>query len=662
MIQRLAQRTAGSPERFDRRLIAPMLLGSVLNPINSSIIAVSLVPIGAAFGAPPARTAWLVSALYLATAIGQPVVGRLVDLYGPRRLYLAGTGLTGAAGILGMVAPNLGVLIASRVVLGFGTCAGYPAAMSLVRSEATRTGQESPSGVLTALSVANQTVAVIGPTLGGLLIGLGGWRSTFAVNIPLSAACLVLGTLRLPRQAGEAAAKKTATRLDIAGMALFAAMLITLLLFLTTPRTGHLYLLAITALAGAGLVIRESRTATPFIDLRVLAGNPALLSTYGRCLLAYVVSYAFLFGFTQWLEDGRSLSASHAGLVLMPMFLAGIVVATVSGRRSGIRGKLVAGALGQVAACAMLLTLGSGTAVWLLVAVALVMGVPQGLNGLALQNSVYRQADPPRLASSAGLMRTFMYLGAIISAAANGAFLRDRADTSGLHHLAWFMLAVSVVLFAATLLDRSLHGLTLSTERKPMALSTLDPRTALVLIDLQKGIVAAPTAPYTGPEVVARAAKLANAFRAHGAPVVLVRVTTAPDGSDATPGRTEAPPRTGNRPPGWDTIVDDLAGHPGDITVTKRNWGAFYGTDLDLQLRRRGITQIVLGGVATSIGVESTARAAYEHGYHVTFATDAMADRDPESHRHSVERIFPRLGETGTTAEIIELLAKSRAA
>jgi MFS family permease len=472
MIQRRAQRTAGSPERFDRRLTAPMILGSVLNPINSSIIAVSLVPIGAAFGAPPARTAWLVSALYLATAIGQPVVGRLVDLYGPRRLYLAGTALTGVAGILGMVAPNLGVLIAARVVLGFGTCAGYPAAMSLIRSEATRTGQESPGGVLTALSVANQTVAVIGPTLGGLLIGLAGWRSTFGVNIPLSAACLVLGTLRLPRHAGEAAAKKTAAekteaRLDIAGMALFAAMLITLLLFLMTPRIGHLYLLALAASAAGGLVIREARTASPFIDLRVLAGNPALLATYGRCLLAYVVSYAFLYGFTQWLEDGRGLSASHAGLALMPMFLAGIVVATVSGRRSGIRGKLVAGALGQVIACAMLLTLGPGTAVWLLVAVALVMGVPQGLNGLALQNSVYRQADPPRLASSAGLMRTFMYLGAIISAAANGAFLRDRADTTGLRHLAWFMLAVSVVLLAATLLDRSLHHLTLSTETAP---------------------------------------------------------------------------------------------------------------------------------------------------------------------------------------------------
>jgi nicotinamidase-related amidase len=192
-----------------------------------------------------------------------------------------------------------------------------------------------------------------------------------------------------------------------------------------------------------------------------------------------------------------------------------------------------------------------------------------------------------------------------------------------------------------------------------MALTTLDPRTALVVIDLQNGVLAAPTTPHAVPEVVARAAELAEAFRAYGAPVVLVRVSAAADGSDAVPGRTDVPRRSGALPPGWDVIVDDLAGHPEDIIVTKRNWGAFHGTDLDLHLRRRGVTQIVLAGVATSIGVESTARAAHEHGYHVTLATDAMADRDLDAHRNSIERIFPRLGESGTTAEIIELLAKT---
>jgi nicotinamidase-related amidase len=191
-----------------------------------------------------------------------------------------------------------------------------------------------------------------------------------------------------------------------------------------------------------------------------------------------------------------------------------------------------------------------------------------------------------------------------------------------------------------------------------MTLSTLDTRVALVVIDLQKGIVGRETVPHPAPDVVRRTVELADAFRAHGAPVVLVRVSFAPDGSDAPTGRTEAGPG-GARPAGWDELVDELAGHPEDIVVTKRNWGAFHGTDLDVQLRRRGITQVVLTGIATSIGVDSTARGAFEHGYHVALVTDAMTDMSTDAHAHSVERIFPRLGETGTTRQVLDLLEKT---
>ncbi|TDW14308.1 isochorismatase family protein [Kribbella kalugense] len=191
-----------------------------------------------------------------------------------------------------------------------------------------------------------------------------------------------------------------------------------------------------------------------------------------------------------------------------------------------------------------------------------------------------------------------------------------------------------------------------------MSVTTLDPKTALVVIDLQNGVAVLPGAPHSTADVISKTVELADAFRKHDLPVVLVRVSFAADGADRLTGRTEQASRAagGTPPPGADQIVDQLAGNADDIIVTKRNWGAFHGTDLDVHLRRRGITQIVLTGVATSIGVESTARAAYEHGYHVTLATDAMTDLAAESHEHSLTRIFPRLGESGTTAEIIALL------
>jgi nicotinamidase-related amidase len=189
-----------------------------------------------------------------------------------------------------------------------------------------------------------------------------------------------------------------------------------------------------------------------------------------------------------------------------------------------------------------------------------------------------------------------------------------------------------------------------------VAITTIDPTTALVVIDLQNGITAMPGAPVPTAEVVKNSVALAEAFRERGLPVVLVNVTFAEDGADVMPGRTDGGQAPRQLPAGWDQIIDDLAGHPGDIRVTKRNWSAFYGTNLDLHLRRRGVTQIVLTGISTSIGVESTARFAHEHGYHVTIATDAVTDSNADAHQNSVERIFPRLAETGSAADILAAL------
>jgi nicotinamidase-related amidase len=185
-----------------------------------------------------------------------------------------------------------------------------------------------------------------------------------------------------------------------------------------------------------------------------------------------------------------------------------------------------------------------------------------------------------------------------------------------------------------------------------MALTTLDPRTALIVVDLQKGIVAYPTA-HPIDEVVSRARSLADAFRARGLPVALVNV------AGSAPGRTEIPRNNQSFPAGWTDLIPELNQQPDDIVVTKSTWGAFTSTDLEDQLRARGVTQVVVVGVATATGVEATARQAYEQGFNVTLAVDAMTDARPEAHSYSIAKVFPRLGETGATREIIDLLAKS---
>jgi hypothetical protein len=168
------------------------------------------------------------------------------------------------------------------------------------------------------------------------------------------------------------------------------------------------------------------------------------------------VAYAVLYGFTQWVEDTRGLSASQTGFLLVPLPLAAIGVSALTGRQAEIRGKLVVGSLAQLAGCGLLLTLHRQSAIWVLVVVATLFGVGQGLSSLGNQNAVYHQADSARLASSSGLLRTFAYLGAIVAAAASGVFFGQRADTAGLHHLAGFMLGAAAVYVVLTATDRSL--------------------------------------------------------------------------------------------------------------------------------------------------------------------------------------------------------------
>jgi nicotinamidase-related amidase len=185
-----------------------------------------------------------------------------------------------------------------------------------------------------------------------------------------------------------------------------------------------------------------------------------------------------------------------------------------------------------------------------------------------------------------------------------------------------------------------------------MPATTLDPVTALVVIDMQKGIVAMPTVhPIAG--IVERNAKLTRAFRERGLPVVLVNV------AGGAPGRTDPGPSRPAPGPDWAELIPELDQQPGDHTVTKLRWGAFHETSLDAILRNAGATQVVLTGVATSIGVESTARNAHELGYNVTLVVDAMTDMNADAHGNSVEKIFPRLGETATTDEVLDLLEKS---
>ncbi|WP_175734211.1 isochorismatase family protein [Burkholderia ambifaria] len=193
-----------------------------------------------------------------------------------------------------------------------------------------------------------------------------------------------------------------------------------------------------------------------------------------------------------------------------------------------------------------------------------------------------------------------------------------------------------------------------------MSIPTLNRTAALVAIDLQNGIVSLPVKPYTGAEVVAKTVELAAAFRALGLPVIYVHTSYGPDGGVALKVKTDAPSPPPNLDPEWSAFAPALGVSPADIVVTKHQGGAFTGTDLDVQLRRRGITDIVLTGIATNIGVESTARQAYENNYNVVIVSDAVSTSSPDAQTFALTQIFPKLGQVAVAADVEAALEQAQ--
>lgn len=460
----------GAPGPADRafgaRLMTPLLLGSALNPINSTMIATALVAIGEDFHVGAADTAWLISAMFLASAVGQPSMGRLADRLGPRRVFTAGALIVCVAGLLGALAPTFTLLVVSRVVLGIGTAAAYPAAMAMLRAESRRTGLPTPRRILGRLSLAALGSAAVGPTLGGLLAVTTGWRGVFAVNVPLALVALVCGLRWLPADPGRGkngpapaatGDAPTGGSLDPLGIGLFAATLTTAMFFLLRLDDPRWPLLAPTVLLAAVLVWWQLRHPAPFLDLRMLARNRALVRTYLRHGLTYLVIYGVLYGFSQWLEQAHGYSSFHAGLIMLPMSAAAACCSLAGARTKGIRAPLTIAAVALAAGGGALLLLHDGTPLGALLFAGALFGIPQGLAATGNQAAVYAQAPADGVGAAAGLQRTAQYLGAISASSLIGLVYGRRATDTGLHEIAGLGVLLGVVLLALTLTDRSLR-------------------------------------------------------------------------------------------------------------------------------------------------------------------------------------------------------------
>lgn len=445
------------PKPFGWRFVTPLMLGSALNPINSSMLATALVGIGTDLRVEPGTTALLISVLYLSSAIAQPTMGKISTIVGPRRTFLSGLIILFVAGVIGAFAPSFGFLLVSRALIGIGTSACYPTAMALIRqrADAARTGV--PTSVLGNLTIAAQVTATFGFPLGGVLVGVLGWRAIFAINIPVAVITVLLTLYGVPKDArGPAGERGGIVRaLDIPGIALFAAAIVSLLIFLGDLSTPVWWLAALFVLLLAALILWELRARRPLIDVRMLAGNGPLQRTYIRTGLVSLANYAVLNGLAQWLEQGHGLSAWTVGLLLIPLSGFAAVLSRVVSRRGWVRWPLIVGGLAQAVAGAAMLFVTHETNLVLLVGMTFLLSC-YALGSVGNQATLYLQSPASEVAVASGLFRTFNYVGAIFSSSIIAVSFGSRATDAGLHNLGWGLVLIGAVIAAFSAFDRSI--------------------------------------------------------------------------------------------------------------------------------------------------------------------------------------------------------------
>jgi len=441
----------------------PLYVGAGLNPVNSSIIATALVPIATELHVAVGSTAVLVSSLYLASAVAQPTAGKLAEVLGARRIFLAGIVLVLLGGVVGGLGQNLAMLTVARVLVGIGTSAAFPCAMVLIRRRAQDAGLDAPpGGVLGGIAIAGMATAAIGPPIGGLLVGAAGWRWAFLINIPVTLAAMVMAVRWLPKDPALDRAdngfRRVADRIDLPGILGFAVAMTALVIFLMSlPRLGWTAL-AVFVLAAVPTVWWELRKPGPFFDFRGLAANGALTRTYLRQALSLLGTYTVMYGVTQWMEAAHGFSTVTAGLLLLPMGAVSALLSRPLARRNLIRGPLIVAAVTMLIGSAGIMLLSSHSPAIAIVLVSLIFGVASATTTVGNQTALYLEAPPDQIGTASGLFRTFGYLGTITSAVIGGIVFHTGVTDHGLHILGLVLVGAGLAVLLLTVLDRRLMG------------------------------------------------------------------------------------------------------------------------------------------------------------------------------------------------------------
>lgn len=449
--------------------VAGLSLGTALNPLNSSMIAVALVVLRQDFGLDVATVTWVITSFYLSSAAGQPLMGRLADRFGPRRMFMLGMGLVAVTCALAPFSPNFALLCIARAVMAFGTAAAYPSAVVMVgaivhraaeEAKGAQRGRAESSRPLGHIQMANTSAAAVGPVLGGLLVGFVGWEALFLVNVPLALAALLI--VRRAAPADDARERGSLAELlrdsDIPGILGFVSSLLLVMMALLDVAPGYRWwLLGAGTLVAALFAWREFRFSPPFLDLRLLGRNRPLMLVYVGFAVFNGVYYFVFFGLPQLLQESGGYNPGLVGLLMLPLATMSVLATPWAVRamgRFGVRRVLIAGVVLLTLVAALMWLLTGSLSVPLVLALTALMGVPYGVVSIASNQGMFVSTRPQERGVAAGIFQTCRYVGAITATVLIGVFAAEGVDPASWGKMVVAMLALSAVAFGVTLLWR----------------------------------------------------------------------------------------------------------------------------------------------------------------------------------------------------------------
>jgi len=440
--------------------VAGLSLGTALNPLNSSMIAVALVVLREDFGLDVATVTWVITSFYLASAAGQPLMGRLADRFGPRRMFMLGMGTVAVTCALAPFSPNFALLCVARALMALGTATAYPSAVVMIGAIAQRAGTDAarPQG---RVQMANTSAAAVGPVAGGLLVGQVGWEALFLINVPLALAALFIVRKVAPadgvRERGSLA--RLAKDSDIPGIAAFVSSLLLVMMALLDVAPGYRWWMLGAGTLIAGLFVwRELRFSPPFLDLRLLGRNRPLMLVYLAFAVFSSVYYFVFFGLPQLLQEVGGYDPALVGLLMLPLAAMSVLTTPWAVRamgKVGVRRVLIAGVVLLTMVAALMWLLTGSLAVPLVLALTTLMGIPYGTLGIASNQGMFLSVRPQERGVAAGIYQTCRYVGAITATVMIGVFAGGGVDQASWGLMVLAMLVLSGVACGVTLLWRA---------------------------------------------------------------------------------------------------------------------------------------------------------------------------------------------------------------